>query len=238
MSTFSDALVEEVGNIVTTQWDTREGRVVPEIEKLGMGNDRVELDAVLLYADLADSTEMAVKDQEIAAEVFKSYLRGVTKLISASDGAVRSFDGDRVMGVFVGDRKNTNAALCGLKINWFFRNALAVKFKSFYGDKVSGFNFDQTVGIDASEIYVARAGIRANNDLIWVGRAPNVAAKLSGIRNGTHKTLITKTVYDRLAPDGKISGSTKENRWVALTWEAGKVYGVPQLYGSVYSMIP
>jgi class 3 adenylate cyclase len=133
-------------------------------------------------------------------------------------------------------KRRTNAARCGLNINWFFNKALTVKFKSFYGDKVGGFNFDQTVGIDGSTIHVARAGVHANNDLIWVGRAPNVAAKLSSIRNGTHNTLITKTVYDRLAPESKISNNV--NMWMQLSWEAGKAYGVPTIYGSSWEWTP
>ena len=168
MSEFSKALEREVQSTVTAAWESRDGKVVPESEDLKMANDRVILDAVLLYADLADSTETAVNKQEIAAEVFKSYLRGVTKIIEANGGAVRSFDGDRAMGVFIGDYKNSNAAKCGLQINWFFRTALVAQFRSVYTTSVQGFNFDQTVGIDRSLVHVARASVRDNNDLIWV----------------------------------------------------------------------
>ena len=121
MSDFLDELTAEVKSTLKTRWDTRDGQVVPETKDIRMANDRVEMEAVLLYADLADSTEMAMRDQEIASEVFKCYLRGVTKLIHKNGGEVRSFDGDRVMGVFVGDTKNSNAVKCGLQINWFSR---------------------------------------------------------------------------------------------------------------------
>jgi adenylate cyclase len=94
MSDFSDELIAEVDETVRETWTTRDGQVVPDTENLRMANDRVVLDAVLLYADLADSTEMAVKNQEIAAEIFKSYLRGVTRIVTSNGGEVRSFDGD------------------------------------------------------------------------------------------------------------------------------------------------
>ncbi|MGB6659152.1 MAG: hypothetical protein WBE90_08670, partial [Xanthobacteraceae bacterium] len=41
-------------------------------------------------------------------------------------------------------------------------------------------------GIDTSEVLVVRAGIRNNNDLIWVGSAPNVTAKLSALREAPY----------------------------------------------------
>jgi adenylate cyclase len=238
MSTFSDSLTAEVDKTVKSAWTKREGQVVPEIENLRMSNDRVELDAVLLYADLADSTEMAVKNQQVATEVFKSYLRGITRIIKANGGEVRSFDGDRVMGVFIDGPKNTNAVACGLQINWFFRNSLVPSFKSYYGAALDGYNFDQTVGIDASSIHVARAGVRDNNDLIWVGRAPNIAAKLSGIRN-VENTLITKAVYDVMLDTAKFSMASSENMWTEpTTWVVGKTYGVPAIYGSSWTWRP
>jgi len=232
MSEFSDGLLADVQATVSNSWDSRDGQVVPKSEEVGLGNDRVVLEAVLLYADLADSTELAVADQEIASEVFKTYLAGVTKIIRANGGHIRSFDGDRVMGVFVGKVKATPAVKSGLQINSFFRNVLTSGFKEFYGDRVGKVNFDQTVGIDKSHVHVARAGIRRNNDLIWVGRAPNIAAKLSSIRHTTYKTFITPDVYKLLSESGKIGQPSGNNMWTLLNWSTGDRFGVPQVYGS------
>ena len=57
----------------------------------------------------------------------------------------------------------------------------------------------QSVGIDTSELFVARTGIRRANDLVWVGRAANHAAKLSA-RSGsvsqiTGKCMIASVNY-------------------------------------------
>jgi adenylate cyclase len=194
----------------------------------------IELDAVLLYADLADSTEMALKSQPIAAEVYKTYLRGVTRIIRHHGGEVRSFDGDRVMGVFIGDSMDTQAATCGLQVNWFFRKVLSTRFKQFYTGVVDQWNFDQTVGIDHSSVHVARAGLRNDNDLIWVGRAPNIAARLSAIRHGNYSTLITEDVYKALAWTAKYSRNGFENMWTEFPWPAGVKLGVPKVYGSCW----
>jgi adenylate cyclase len=238
MSQFSDELNAEVKATVEGAWDSRDGQVVPQSEDLRLANDRVVLDAVLLYADLADSTEIAIANQQIASEVFKSYLRGVTKIIHKNEGRVRSFDGDRVMGVFIGDYKNTNAARCGLQIQWFFSNVLTARFRTYYGDRVAAFNFNQTVGIDRSSIHVARSGVRDSNDLIWVGRAPNIAAKLSSIRMDKFKTFITPNVYQQLDKPSKIQGTPERDMWTILNWASGDRYGIPQIYGSEWTWNP
>jgi class 3 adenylate cyclase len=117
-------LVAEVDSIINAAWDLRAGQVIPETEDITLGNSGVTLDATVLYADLADSTELAIFDREIAAEVYKAYLVGTTRLIKADGGEIRSFDGDRVMGVFIGNFKNNSAARAALKINYFFTQVL------------------------------------------------------------------------------------------------------------------
>lgn len=59
---------------------------------------------------------------------------------------------------------------------------------------------------------------RGLNDLVWVGQAPNVAAKLSTIREAPYTTYITKAVYDRMRDEVKLSNG--ENMWEPRTWVA------------------
>src|SRR4051794_37165542 len=111
-----DDLRDETQEIVAAAWDRRDGRVVPEAEDLALSNEAVDFEATFLYADLADSTELAIANQSRAAEVCKAYLRGASRIIRQFGGEIRSFDGDRVMGVFIEGTKNTNAATAALKI--------------------------------------------------------------------------------------------------------------------------
>jgi class 3 adenylate cyclase len=230
-----DDLTKETDAIVKSAWKYRDGTVVPETSDLALGNEAVKLEATFLYADLADSTELAVGTAEIAAEVFKAYLMGTTRIIRALGGEVRSFDGDRVMGVFLEGAKNTAAAEAALKINYFFSYILRPAFTSFYAAR--SLSLTQTVGVDTSNVSVVRSGIRNNNDLVWVGRAPNLAAKLSAIRNG-YSTLISKTVFDIMLDPSKISHNDfappNTLMWKPLTWAAGKAYGVETVYGSTW----
>lgn len=230
-------LTTAVDSIVRARWELRAGQVIPETEDITLGNSGVTLEATVLYADLADSTELALYDQEIAAEVCKAYLVGTTRLIKAAGGEIRSFDGDRVMGVFMGKSKNTSAAKAALKINYFFTKVLEPAFLSFYGRlKDSPFKFAQSVGIDTGEIRAVRAGIRNSNDLVWVGRAPNIAAKLSGIREPDYSTYITEAVYDKLHDSAKLYGG--QEMWERCSWAKGEPYGTGTVYRSSWWLKP
>jgi len=105
-----DELTSAVNSILKTGWDLRVGEVIPKSEDITLGSAGVTLDATILYADLAGSTELALYDPEIASEVCKTYLVGTTGIIKAAGGAIRGFDGDRVMGIFIGNSKNSSAA--------------------------------------------------------------------------------------------------------------------------------
>jgi class 3 adenylate cyclase len=232
-----DELAAAVDAIIKARWEVRDGQVVPETDDITLGNSGVKLDATVLYADLADSTELALFNREIAAEVYKAYLIGTTRLIKAAGGEIRSFDGDRVMGVFIGNFKNTSAAKAALRINYFFMQILVPAFQNFYQSlQTSSFRFSQSVGIDTGEIRVARAGVRNDNDLIWVGGAPNVAAKLSSIREPGYSTYITESVFKKLHDSAKIYNG--QPIWEHRTWQKGEPYGAGIVYRSAWWFKP
>ena len=111
---------------------------MPESEDIGLGNKGIELDATMLYADLADSTELAMYNRQMTAEIYKAFLACCTKLIIHREGKVRSFDGDRVMGVFIGESKNTNAVKAALHINYVFKEILVPAFHGIYSSLKDG----------------------------------------------------------------------------------------------------
>jgi adenylate cyclase len=197
-----------VGDALTTNWDLRDGRVVPTTDNVALSGGGVELAATMLYADLADSTELAMWNRKATARICKAFLAASSHLVRANSGEVRSFDGDRVMGVFLGGSKNSSAAKCALQINWMFLNVLKPKFEQAYQSLRDGtFKLAHCTGVDTSDVLVARSGVRNANDLIWVGRAPNVAAKLSTIRNSPYFSYISGDVYDVMADSSKLSNN-------------------------------
>ena len=224
-----DDLKSETNQIVKSAWTRRDGNVIPETDDIKLGNEGIELEATFLYADLADSTELAIQSKDIAAEVAKAYLMGTTRIIRALGGEIRSFDGDRVMGIFLTGGKNTNATEAALKINYFFTEILIPTFTGYYSHR--NLKLSQTVGVDTSKVMVVRTGIRNNNDLVWIGRAPNVAAKLSSIRDG-YSSIISETVFNRMLDDSKYKMGTRQLMWESKTWNAGAAYGVGIVYVS------
>jgi class 3 adenylate cyclase len=74
------------------------------------------------------------------------------------------------------------------------------------------------VGVDSSELHVARTGVRGNNDLVWVGRAANYAAKLSSLSDD-YSTRVTEEVYKRLNESVKhLDGRSiwEEANWIKM----------------------
>lgn len=209
-------LEAEVKEIFRLQWKTANGTVVPESEDLILGNEAKVIEATILYADLSGSTKMVDNQKRhFAAEVYKTYLHCAAKLIREEDGAITAYDGDRIMGVFIGNFKNTSAVRCGLKINWAVKNIINPNLKVQY--PTSSFELRHVVGIDTSEVWVARTGVRGANDLVWVGRAANYAAKLTEL-DAEYPTWITHSVYDSMHESAKLTNGRA--MWEPRTWTA------------------
>jgi class 3 adenylate cyclase len=208
-------LEADVKKIYSEQWTRRDGRKVPEDVDVKSGNDAVDIEATILYSDLDASTKLVDNyDDWFAAENYKTFLQCSTKLIRAAGGHIRSFDGDRVMGVFFGGTKNTDAVRCGLKIHWAVKNIIQTKLKEQYPN--TKYVMKHVVGIDSSKVMVVKGGIRNSNDLVWIGKAPNHAAKLAALSPDT-PTWITDKVYDAMVDDVKYSSGT--NMWQQKKWE-------------------
>src|SRR5690606_10385671 len=101
-----EELQSAVADIFSARWASRTGQVVPDPEDLRLGNDVVEFDrATVLYADLQGSTYMV--DSEPwwrSAEIYKTFLHCAASIIRGEGGAITSYDGDRVMGIWIGKR--------------------------------------------------------------------------------------------------------------------------------------
>jgi class 3 adenylate cyclase len=214
--TFKEDLDAAVKKIFRDPWDSRDGRVVPVPEDLGLGNDAVKLDATVLYADIADSTQLVNNESpQFAAEVYRAYLTCAAKIVKVNGGFITAYDGDRIMGVFIDDLKNSNSVKTAMQINGsvidIINPALAKQYPS------TAYRLRHVIGIDTSPLFVARIGVRNDNDLVWVGRAANYAAKLASI-NEDNTIFITTDVFNKLADFAKLGGSNKTLMWKARRW--------------------
>ncbi len=210
----ADDIRREVRDIIESTFSERDGTRVPEAEHVRLGNDAVKIDGAVLYADLAESTAMVNGFQPwFAAKVYKSFLLSACRLIRTGGGTITAFDGDRVMAVFIGDGKESAAAKASLRINWA-KIMINEEIKRKYPDV--NYTLKHRVGIDTSPLFIARTGIRGSNDLVWVGRAANYAAKLSSLDKG-FSSLITRDVFNAL--DDAARYTNGQNMWTQTVWD-------------------
>lgn len=223
-----------VADIMTAAWSITNGTVVPTTDDIVMRNGGRLLDATYAYADLADSSKIAqTLKKEAAAKIIRAFVNSATRILRNFGGEIRSFDGDRVMAIFVGDDKNWNAVRAAFAINWAVVEVIRPAIKSNWSDGEDFCNISHRVGIDTGESLIVRGGARNNNDLISVGAAPNIAAKLSDLKNG-HTTYITDRVYGELADNLLYyeSSGYRQNCWSKLysSIQIGGTYNT--VYGS------
>ena len=208
-------LEAEVKATFSALWEEQSTNVVPAAEDLRLNaNHAKDLEtATVLYADLDGSTNMVDGYKWwFSAEVYKTYLRCAGQVIRSEGGTITAYDGDRIMAVYTGGSKNTSAVRTALKINWavqeIVRPALKVQYPS------TEFILNHVVGVDMSQLRAARIGVRGDNDLVWIGRAANHAAKLTNL---SEKPLwISKAVFDNMNDEVKMVNG--EQMWEKRLW--------------------
>lgn len=221
--TYQDDIRDQASKILNEEWKIRDGQVVPSTDDVAHKNGAVKLEATFLYADLAGSSELQKEYLDtFAAKAVRMYLGGATSIIRKFGGSIKSFDGDRVMGVFVGKSMRNDAVKAAFAIEWFVSQVInpMVKKRHEKNGTSNVWVARHGIGIDAGEALIVRAGVRNrpgqhnHNDLIFVGRAPNVAAKLSSFRDeSAGPIIITHDVYSFLKPEQKKFLKSDKNVW-------------------------
>lgn len=196
-----DNLAEEVKETFSKVWEVQKTDSVPAPEDLRLNaNHAKDLEkATVLYADLDGSTSMVDNYKwEFSAEIYKVFLRCAAQIIRSEGGSITAYDGDRVMAIFTGSSKNTDAVRSAMKINFAVQEIIQPAINAQYR---TDFKLAHVVGIDTSQLRAARIGVRGDNDLVWIGRAANYAAKLTN--ESGKPTWITKAVYDNMKDEVK-----------------------------------
>jgi class 3 adenylate cyclase len=216
-----------VSAVFAERWTVRNGESVPDDDtKLGLKNDGVKIDGVVLYADLADSTMMVDKFKpEFSAEIYKTFLYCCARIVASLGGKVTAYDGDRIMGVFVGASKNTSAVKAAMQIKWAVEEIVQPKLRERY--TTTDFKIQHVTGVDGCELLVAKTGARGANDLVWVGKAANHAAKLAALPSSY--IYITSSVYTAMNDEVRHVGTT--NMWEKCIWNN---FNSAEIYRSTY----
>jgi adenylate cyclase len=216
---FKDDFIKDIHDVVNTDFVTRNGHVVPTTDSVLM-RQAVKVEATYLYADLAGSSDVAhIINPPVAATIIRSFLRAASSVIRFMEGEIRSYDGDRVMGIFMGPNRNAEAIIAALLINWAVKEVVTPALNQQWPTLPQHYKMGHAVGISGGEALIVKAGVWGNNDLISIGAAPNVAAKLSDSR-GYYTTYITHDVFDgatdhtRLDKSGRMMWSQVQARQI------------------------
>lgn len=219
-----EELNDRVDQFVKSGWgDVPTGRVVPTPESLTFGNTGIYVDACVLYADIHKSTAMVQEvSKERAAEYYKAFLHCAAKLIKANDGTIVAYDGDRVMAIYMGDKKADFAIKTAFNLYWVVHNIINPKFNSFYSKQ---YELKHTVGIDTGQLLASKTGVRVDSDIVWVGNAANHASKLNSFDglNIEYRTRITKAVWEEASFESCF-GSDSNPYWTPVEERDGMSY--------------
>jgi class 3 adenylate cyclase len=214
-------------------WDVENARVIPTPIDVALtsGHAKFFKTATVLYADLDGSTDMVNSFRWwFAAEVYKAYLSVAGRVIKDEGGTITAYDGDRIMAMFIGDTQKNDAVRAAMKIKWAVTNIINPAIKAKW-PKVE-FVLKQVIGIDASPIHAVRIGVHRDNDLVWVGRAANYAAKLCAADSS--RIWITSDVYDGLDANHRNSGEVSMwTKW-GKPWAATPKHSIDG-YSTTYS---
>jgi class 3 adenylate cyclase len=205
------------------QYETDE---IPDIEnktdsKLTHGNTGYLGEFTFLYADMRGSSSYTDQHRlQSITKIYKAYHLCMVECIKENNGYIRSFDGDRVLAVFEGERKVYNAINCAMKMVGCRYDILLPKINNvFKNDK-----FSLGVGISTGKTMVSKAGVgydKNNRDLIWIGDPPNLGSKLSDKADSPYSIYICKETFGRLTESNRytIKNGIKTDMWTKGLFE-------------------
>jgi adenylate cyclase len=174
-----------------------------EQRDIPLGNKAAKLEATALFIDMRQSSNIANAFRlQTAAKMVKGYFDGAIRIIGENGGQVRSFDGDGMLAIFVGDLRFYFSVGAAMQVEWFVSNILQPRLERYFENNRAAMGqslgFEIGCGLDDSSIFAVRVGLRGKNDVAWVGKGTNTAAKLASKVSQPHSIGITREIYDRL----------------------------------------
>lgn len=218
MSLDKNKLNNQVNQFFSEQFRQSQTNNVPHINdtRLTHGATGIEGEFTFLYVDIRGSSDLSSSHRrQTIARIYKAFHYCMVEAIKSKNGSVRSFDGDRVMGIFTGDRKVNNAIEAAKRMKGLKVDILSPKIKAKYKNE----NFDIGIGIATGLSMSIKAGQGYdinNRDLVWIGDAPNLGAKLSDISIKPNNIHICSTSFSSLIDKHRWyidSYGTKKDMW-------------------------
>ncbi len=153
-------------------------RSVPKVADISHTGGKA-IESAVLYVDIRNSTSITDRhNDEVAAKIYKAFLSAMVSIARYQGrGHVRGFAGDRIMVIFDNDFPAVDRAVdCAVWMQSTVEQVLSPRLQRYYSHPIAC-----GIGIDYSKIMVVRGGTvgSTNNDIVWAGKAANVASKLA-----------------------------------------------------------
>jgi class 3 adenylate cyclase len=207
-----------VATVLEQKWNVREQAALPAAAALARGS-AVSLDVTILASDLQQAQVETDLQLQAAARVVRAFLGVWARLVPEHGGAVTGYAADRMLAIFLGDRKNSRATRCALKMNHVLRYTIEPQIGDYFkAHEHPPFRLSHCAGIETGAVLGVRAADGASDDIVWAGAGPSVAIELSRL-HGDYLTYITAEVYERLNHDAKDADDPEQDIWQEHTWD-------------------
>lgn len=223
MSVFSEQVENDTDEYFSGSYVVDSAKVVPSAKDIKFGKYGKELELVMMFVDIRESTKIVDGFRRTtAARMYKSFLQAVVKIVKKYDGEVKSFNGDGVLVVFGGGVMRNNAVEASFAINWYVVKVLRPMMEKYFSrnQKLSDMSFNYGIGIDMGSVLVIRAGIKGenNSDLVWAGNATNLSVKLNSLSHKSNPIYITNRIFNGLFDTNKTYLDSSSTVWEKRYW--------------------
>jgi adenylate cyclase len=173
-----------------------EGRVEPNIENMQLGEAK-KFRLAVLHIDINDFKKITLQlNYNIEYLRFVSiFLTEMTHIVLELDGMIDRYVGDQVTALFGIDHDCTycgpeTALKCGLNM------LTAIKYTlNKYLSSIGFPTISCSLGIDFGDVWIAKVGLKGNNQFTLIGNTVNIAAQLLELAP-PGKLFIGQRLYD------------------------------------------
>lgn len=221
-----EEIKEKVEGYMGSSYESTDAVVVPDKQSIGFGAKAKNIKVgVVLYADIRGSRDLLSNGTPLsAARAHKSFLYAAAKCVRDQNGELRSFNGDSLIAIFMGENAAVRAVRSAMKIKGAVVNIIDPILEKKTNKKL---NFG--IGVAQGKILVVKSGVAGDEiyqDLIWVGWPTYHAFEYGDKARSPKNIWISKNVYSEIKDTNDVRFSDGEDMWVyndGHTFSFGKV---------------
>ncbi len=194
------SLGNKVDALLDERFDEYSIDTVPEAgdRRLTHGGTGLAGEFTFLYVDMRSSSALPwAHRRQSVAKLYKAFHHCMVEAVKSGNGRVRSFDGDRVLGIFAGARRADQAVETAMRMVGCKEEILIPKIRTKYQND----SFDIGIGVATGPALAIKAGVgydMNNRDLVWIGDPPNLGSKLSDVARHPASIYICRTTFELL----------------------------------------